>query len=110
MQGNNSYLHNRGYAKKISKDELTGASKETWYLLHHPVFHPQKPGKVRVVFYALAFFEGKSLNSELDTGLDLHNSLIDVLLRFRNHRSHVSPSEIAENWNGFTVVSIHPKR
>ena len=97
----------RGYAKNISKDELTGASKKIWYLLHHAVFHQQKPGKVKIAFYASALFKGKNLNSELYTGPDLLDTLIGVLLRFRNHGSHVSPSESAESWHGFIAVSIH---
>ena len=75
-----------GYARKMSKEESKNVSSKTWYLLHHPVFHPQKPGKVRVVFDAAAKFKDKSLNTELYTGPDLLNSLVGVLLRFRNHK------------------------
>ena len=60
--------------------------KKTWYLPHHPVFHPQKPGKVRVVFDAAAKYKGKGLNKELFTGPDLLSSVVGVLLRFRNHK------------------------
>ena len=37
------------YASKIENREVDQSSIE-WYLPHHPVFHPQKPDKVRVVF------------------------------------------------------------
>ena len=42
-----------------------------WYLPHHAVLHPQKPGKVRVVFDCSATFNGKSLNQQLRRGPDL---------------------------------------
>ena len=54
----------------ISEDRLIDASNEIWCLPHHPAFHPQKSGKVRVVFDAAATFKGKGFNSELHTGPD----------------------------------------
>ncbi|KFD66213.1 LOW QUALITY PROTEIN: hypothetical protein M514_10250 [Trichuris suis] len=42
-----------------------------WYLPHHPVRHPSKPGKVRIVFDASAKFDGLSLNDHLEKGSDL---------------------------------------
>ena len=55
------------------------------YLPHHPVFHPYKPGKVRVVFDCTAKFQGTSLHDQLLSGPDLTNSLVGVyvLTRFR---------------------------
>lgn len=55
----------------------------TWYLPHHAVFHPDKPGKCRVVFDGATTFRGISLNYCLLTGPDLLTSLIGVLLRLR---------------------------
>ncbi|XP_063052707.1 uncharacterized protein LOC134447256 [Engraulis encrasicolus] len=62
----------------------TAAEKETvWYIPHHGVYHPKKPGKLRVVFDCSAKFNGISLNDTLLTGPDLINNLVGVLLRFR---------------------------
>ena len=36
-------------AKQLRRNESSNVGG-VWYLPHHPVFHPQKPGKVRVVF------------------------------------------------------------
>ncbi|XP_075252013.1 uncharacterized protein LOC142344310 [Convolutriloba macropyga] len=57
-----------------------------WYLPHHAVTNPNKPGKVRRVANAASKFRGKSLNSNLLTGPDLLNNLVGVLLRFRQHK------------------------
>lgn len=54
-----------------------------WYIPHHGVYHPRKPGKLRVVFDCSAKFHGVSLNDTLLTGPDLINPLVGVLCRFR---------------------------
>ena len=71
------------YARKMSREEEKQSSPTTWYLPIHPVIHPNKPGKVRVVNDAAAVFDNESLNSNLITGPDLLSSLAGVLLRFR---------------------------
>ena len=71
-----------GYAKKLTDDGTHNEIQREWYLPHHGVMNPKKPGKIRVVFDAAARSGGTSLNEELLTGPDLANSLIGVLLRF----------------------------
>jgi len=44
------------------------------------VYHPQKPGKIRIVFDCSATFMGHSLNKYLLQGPD---SLVGVLCQFR---------------------------
>lgn len=56
--------------------------EECWYLPSFAVFHPQKPGHIRVVFDSSAQHSGISLNNVLLTGPDLNNSLLGVLMRF----------------------------
>jgi hypothetical protein len=73
----------KGYASKLQPKETNIASERIWYLPHHPVFHPAKPGKVRIVFDAAAKFKGTSLNDKLVHGPNLSNEIIEVLLRFR---------------------------
>ncbi|KAK3702243.1 hypothetical protein QZH41_016771 [Actinostola sp. cb2023] len=53
------------------------------YVVHHGVYHPQKPDKIRVVFDCSAHYEGTSLNKNLLQGPDLTNNLLGVLCRFR---------------------------
>ena len=45
---------------------------------HHPVIHPYKPSKVRVVFDCAAKCKGVCLNDALMQGPNLTNSLIGV--------------------------------
>ena len=40
----------KGYAQRVPKEELDVDDKPLWYLPHHAVFNPNKPGKLRVVF------------------------------------------------------------
>ena len=57
-----------------------------WYIPHHGIYHPRKPGKIRVVFDCSAKFQAKSLNDLLLKGPDLTNTLYGVLMRFRQER------------------------
>ena len=75
-------LLDKDYARKVTSQEI-GPLKTHWYLPHHPVFHPQKPDKVRVVFDCSAKHRDVSLNDQLLQGPDLANNLVGVLTRFR---------------------------
>ena len=91
------------YAKTISEDLEKGyvipipdahmveqRSDKEWYLPHHPVINPNKPGKVRRVLNGAAKFHCTSLNKSLLTGPDLLQNLIHVLFRFRQPQFAVS--------------------
>ena len=73
----------KGHAKRVPEDELAVDVKPLWYLPHHPVFHPNKPEKTRVVFDCAARFREVSLNDQLLSGPDLTSSVVGVLTRFR---------------------------
>ncbi|XP_055643693.1 uncharacterized protein LOC129779933 [Toxorhynchites rutilus septentrionalis] len=76
----------KGYIRKVSQSELVTTSQRVWYLPIFPVFNPNKPGKLRIVWDAAATVHGTSLNSVLLTGPDQLTSLISVLQKFREHR------------------------
>ncbi len=57
-------------------------NEEVCYLPIFGVYHPRKPGQIRVVFDSSAQYKGLSLNQVLLSGPDLSNSLLGVLLRF----------------------------
>ena len=77
-------LVEKGYAEVVSEDALHEDGK-VWYLPHHPVINPKKPDKCRIVFDCAAKFCGQSLNDHVHQGPDMANSLVGVLLRFRQH-------------------------
>ena len=70
--------------------KVESRSEREWYLPHHPVVNPKKPGKVRRVLNGAAKFHGATLNKSLLTRPDLLQNLIYELLRFRQHPFAVS--------------------
>ena len=88
-----------GYAERIPEQEVHCGHDRVWYIPHHSVHHPQKQ-KIRVVFDCAASYRGVSLNDKLLQGPDLANSLVGVIMRFRQepsrhdgrHQVHVPPS------------------
>ena len=72
----------QNFASKVPQEELS-TDGPAWYIPHHAVVHPRKPGKVRVVYYCAAKYNGQSLNDQLLHGPDFMNNLIGILTRFR---------------------------
>ena len=72
----------KGYVKRLSKEEAQKGSKVTWYLPHRFVINPKKPDRLRRVYDASAKFVGQSLNDRIYTGPDHLSSLFGVFLRF----------------------------
>ena len=52
----------KSYAKKT---DVKPDNSKLWYLLHHGVKHPRKPGKIRIVFNCSTNYGGASLNHNL---------------------------------------------
>ena len=92
-----------GHAEKAP--ELDG-STERWYLPLFTVYHPKKPGSIRCVFDSSAKFEGVSLNDVLLTGPDLVNSLLGILLRFRQGVVAIT-ADIEQMFYRFSVPDEH---
>ena len=76
----------KGYARKLTPKEASAPTPKQWSLPHHPLRKINKLDKVRIIMDAAAKHDGVSLNDKLHTGLDLLNSLVGVLLRFREQR------------------------
>ena len=76
-------LQIKGYARKAPEDQISNSCGVVWYLPHHNVIHPKRPEKVRVVFDCAAKYRGESLNGNVLQAPNLTNSLIGVLIRFR---------------------------
>lgn len=76
----------KGFIRKLDKTDLQNSHPRTWYLPHFGVVNPNKPGKLRLVFDAASKSHGVSLNDNLCQGPDLNNSIVSVLLRFRQYQ------------------------
>ena len=69
----------KGYAEKSFQQVQQG---KTWFIPHHGIYHPSKPGKIRVVFDCSAEYNGVSLNKKLMSGPGLSNQIISTLVKF----------------------------
>ena len=76
-------LIKKSYARESTTAVEAG---KCWYLPHHAVYRPNKPGKIRVVFDLSAEFHGTSINKALLSGPDSTNQIVGVLLRFREEQ------------------------
>ena len=72
---------NKGQAEV--QDETKCQQDNVWYIPHHAVFHPSRPGKIMVVFDCRAEWHGISVNKFLISGPNLTNQIIGVLIKFR---------------------------
>ena len=103
----NEYV-NKGYAKKLSPDEVKKLGDNVWYLPVFGVFNPKKEGKMRMVFDAAAKVKSVSLNSMLLTGPDELSSLVDILRRLREKLFAVG-GDIREMFHQIKIREIDQK-
>ena len=101
-------MYNKQMSENIAQGYMEEKTDDTarniWYLPHHAVTNPNKPGKVRVVFDGAARFGGTSLNDNLHQGPDLLNSLTGILMRFRQGQVALS----ADIEGMFNQVKVTP--
>ena len=71
------------HAEEVAECDLARNDGKIWYLPHHSVYSLNKPNKIRVVFDGSSKYCGVSLNDKLLQGPDQTNSLVGVLLRYR---------------------------
>ena len=71
------------FVKILDESEVKGTFEKEWYLPHHPVLNPNKPGKVRRVCNAASKYKELFLNDKLPAGPDLLHGLIGTIFRFR---------------------------
>nr|XP_058940528.1 uncharacterized protein LOC131768833 [Pocillopora verrucosa] len=76
----------RNVARKLMPEELATYRGPIHYIFHHEVLKPDsKTTPVRIVFNSSANFMGHVLNEYWAKGPDLLNSLIGILIRFREN-------------------------
>ena len=93
-----------GNAERASS--VTEKKDEVWYLPIINVYYPKKANQVRMVFDSSAQFNGVSLNDVLLSGPDLINSLLGVLMRFRNDHVGIM-ADIQQMFHCFKVKEDH---
>ncbi|XP_048484221.1 uncharacterized protein LOC119690508 [Plutella xylostella] len=97
-------LFDNGYARELDVNEPPAS--HIWYLSHFGVQNPNKPGnKLRLVFDCAGKVKGLCLNDYLLTGPDLYNSLLGIMLRFREHKIVI----IADIKDFFVQIRIRPE-
>lgn len=58
----------KGYARKLSAEEVSVKTDQTWYLPHFVVKYVNKGNKNRLVFDVATILDGESFNSRLLKG------------------------------------------
>ncbi|XP_043200214.1 uncharacterized protein LOC122369489 [Amphibalanus amphitrite] len=98
-----SDLFLKGYAEPVP-DEERDRDGMVNYVPHHGVYH-EKKGKLRVVFDCSALCKDDCLNARLLQGPDVNNSLIGILVRFRE-----APVAFSGDIEGmFNQVRVNPE-
>ena len=98
--------------KRYIRKAENGQVSKIWYMPHHEVTHPAKPGKVRVIFDCSEQFVGTSLIKQLVTGPDLTIQLVGVLTRFQEeYAAHMADIEAIFHqvrilWNQRSLLSF----
>ena len=98
-------LIQKGYTRKLTEEEAVRRSQRTCYFPHYGVFDPQKQYKIREVFDAASLHDGFSPNNQLLQGPDLPNSLLGILLRFRQY----PVASVADTEGMFNKVKVPPE-
>ena len=77
-----------GHTERVPKNEVVSPRTEVYYFPMHAIYKEKSTtSKLRVVFNASAKLDsGTSLNDHLLVGPTVYSRLIDVLLRFRQHK------------------------
>ena len=79
------------FAPKLSDVEIKDYKGPVHYVSHHEVLRPEKKiTPIRIVFNSSANFQGHCLNDYWMKGPDLLNSLLGVILRFRENAVAIS--------------------
>lgn len=92
----------RGQVRRIPEDELDTDEVVNYVPFHH-VYHPAKPGRLRLVWDAAARYNNSCLNDHVYSGEDSMNSLLGVLLRFRMGGETAFQADVNSMYNSIFV-------
>ena len=83
-------LISSGIAEPVRDQDINHPEGIVWYLPHHFVVYPNKPGKIRVVMDWAVQFQGFVMNKNMCRGPSLIPSLVGVLFHTRQFTVAVS--------------------
>ena len=95
----------KGYTSRVPEAEIGTSGRPLWYLPHHPVIHPHKLGKVRVVFDCAAKYNGTCLKRSTTPGTGFDKQFSRLLTRFRQE----SVALVADIEAMFHQVRMNPR-
>lgn len=93
----------KGYIRKITRQELEQHHERVWYLPIFPTSNPNKPEKTRLVWDAAAKSNNIALNTVLLKGPDQLSSLFGILIRFRERKIAIT-GDIAEMFHQVKII------
>ena len=73
----------KGFVKILDESKVKGTFGKEWYLPHHPVLNPNRPGKVRRVYNAGSKYKEVCQYDKLLAGPNPLHGLIGTIFRFR---------------------------
>ena len=79
----------KGFPEKVPVIELNRADEKVQYLPHCGLYHPMKPGKIRVMFDCSAEYRAIWLNDALLQSPDKMNNLLRFLMRLCEEKDAV---------------------
>ena len=86
----------KGFVKVLNVSEVKSTFGKEWYLPHHPVLNPNKPGKVERVCNAASKYKEVCLNDKLLAGLDLLHGLVGTIALTADIKSVFLQVEVPE--------------
>ena len=108
----------KGFVKILNESEVRGTFGKVWYLSHHPVLSPNKPGKVGRVCNAASKYKEVCLKGKLIAGPDLRHGFIVKIFRFHERpvaltadiESMFLQVQVLEQDKNLLEVSMVPKK
>ena len=96
----------RGVARKLNIDELNNYNGPVHYLPHHEVHKPDSSSTpLRIVFNSSSSYFGHVLNDYFAKGPDVLNSMIGILIRFRQ-RAVAIVADIKKMYNSVRISEL----
>ena len=96
----------RGVSRKLTKERVEEYHGPIHYVSRHPVLKPQSESTpCRIVFNSSAAYSGHILNDYWAKGPQLLNSLVGILLRFREYEIAIT-GDIKKMYHAVKITEL----